>query len=1028
MRNAETPSKKFAAFVLSVIVFLPNAAIAQVVEAPVRLEAPAGPTALPALGAAPVAIDAPSALPEAATLDTLSSLPSLDGAPVAAQRGQRGLSRSLGVSRSESLSGLAGESVQGRQAAPRSIDSLRGLGAAAGKKDIESVFTSRYDGSAANSAAVPMEEGSGWFGSLISRLTGRSSKPAEPKLTILDDRHVAQYEVPARKLRRTFDPATLTGTKDAATPAELAGPVKIIGQDRAIEALVTSLRIEGRGTNVVVTGPKGSGRTTATLQIAEAIAQTKKGSPKDFVSAHNFDDPSSLRILQLEAGQGPAFQARMQQLVGQLQQAIPPLGELLQKVTNEQAEQIKAAADAKISLLGSELAQVELEGGLGMKLAHSKNGYGVALTHEGQVLKGGVEEAVEKNLLTPEQAEAVGAEVSAKSAPVFEKLGAIVDEANKDIAALAKEGRKQFEVAVGGLFDQITEDIPQTFKGPGVAAYMAGAKEFAAKHAGELGQTEDEQQQPRGNPMMMMLGGGGPRVPAAQAFEVEVLSSRKPGEGARVVHVKFPTYENMIGEIAEGPDGKPHMKLGALVTADQVIVDGEDLLAARGVLPIVLTALKNMEVEISEVRPDMVLMNKRGPVNREKVPISSKLVIIAEGGLGAALSAYYGDLFTMTAQFDRVMQQTPESIQDYVKVLARMVAEGGENFMHLAASGVAKVLEFSSYVADKQNKLTTEFGQLMEVVREATLVARDARAKEITGEHVMTALKMRERRSDLQERKQQEFILDEMMLIDTEGKKVGEINGVAVSGAGQKASESRDAVLRAALGVEPAAPAAPAQAAQDHAAAYGHPMKITATHGVGEGLVVVDEEVGQVGPITQEANGTIRGFLLGRYGRNRPLAARISLKFEQLYGGLEGDSASLASVLTMLSDLSGLPIRQDMIITGSMNQKGQAQVIGGENFKGPGWWKLVKKKGLTGTHGFVLPEGNLQGLHLPEEMVQDVVDGKFHVYGVRSIDEAIEIFFGVKAGSPDKNGNYPPDTVNGRVQKEFERLLKVAKQ
>lgn len=216
--------------------------------------------------------------------------------------------------------------------------------------------------------------------------------------------------------------------------------------------------------------------------------------------------------------------------------------------------------------------------------------------------------------------------------------------------------------------------------------------------------------------------------------------------------------------------------------------------------------------------------------------------------------------------------------------------------------------------------------------------------------------------------------------------------------------------------------------AAERTASFGHPMKITATHGVGTpGVVLVDEEVGQVGPITQEANGTIKGFLLGRYAKNMPISAQISVKFEQLYGGLEGDSASLAETLVILSDLSGLPIRQDLIITGSVSQKGRSQVIGGENFKGPGWWKLVKQKGLTGSHGFVLPEGNLDGIHLPEGMVKDVEDGKFHVYAVRDIDEAIEIFFGVKAGKPDAKGIYPPDTVNGRVQARLKELFKLSK-
>jgi lon-related putative ATP-dependent protease len=341
------------------------------------------------------------------------------------------------------------------------------------------------------------------------------------------------------------------------------------------------------------------------------------------------------------------------------------------------------------------------------------------------------------------------------------------------------------------------------------------------------------------------------------------------------------------------------------------------------------------------------------------------------------------------------MERDEENMKQYAQFMCTLCNK--EGLKHLDSTGIAAVVEYSSRLAADQEKLSTQFAEVSDIIREADFYAKQDSSQYITEEHVRRAVEAKVYRSNLIEEKIEEMIERGTILVDTGGDKVGQVNGLAVLGTGDYM--------------------------------FGKPSRITASIGAGkDGIIDIEREAEMGGPIHTKGVHILSGFLTDRYARSHPLSLTARLTFEQSYSGIEGDSASSTETYAMMSALSGAPVKQNLAVTGSVNQKGEVQAIGGVNEKIEGYYELCKYRGLDGSHGVVIPESNVKNLMLKEEVVDAIKDGKFSVYPVKTIDEGIEVLTGVPAGKMKKDGSWPEDTVNSLAQKKLDELAKIAKE
>jgi len=355
----------------------------------------------------------------------------------------------------------------------------------------------------------------------------------------------------------------------------------------------------------------------------------------------------------------------------------------------------------------------------------------------------------------------------------------------------------------------------------------------------------------------------------------------------------------------------------------------------------------------------------------------------------------FRELFKVKADFDTTMDRTDENVRKYAAFVCTLCQK--EKLKHLDGSGVAKIVEYGSRLAQDQQKLSTRFGEVADIIREANFYALQEDSGYVTADHVKKAVEEKVYRSNLIQEKINEMIERDVLLIDTEGESLGQVNGLSVMSLGDFA--------------------------------FGRPSRLTASIGLGrEGLIDIEREAKLGGPIHTKGVMILSGYLTEKYARDKPLSLSARLVFEQSYGMVEGDSASSTELYALLSALSGLPIKQSIAVTGSVNQKGEAQAIGGVNEKIEGFFEVCKTKGLTGEQGVLIPESNAQNLMLKEEVVEAVREGRFHIYPVKTIDQGIEILTGVKAGARRPDGTFEEGTVNYRVDKHLEATAKKLKE
>jgi lon-related putative ATP-dependent protease len=790
-------------------------------------------------------------------------------------------------------------------------------------------------------------------------------------------------EVPVEKLRWRCDPEKLNfTTTDEVEPCDW-----IIGQDRAVKAVKLGLDIESIGYNIFVTGFVGTGRLTTIKHLLERLEKREKR-PDDKCYVNNFKNPDMPRIVSLPAGQGKLFKKDMENLILSLKRNIPAVFES-ENYQERRKELVKESEEGQKAILQEFEDQVKEEG-----FALVQIQMGPFVKPDVQPLVEGkptslskLEKQVKSGKFPQEEFKTLEAKYSA--------LGKLMD----DVFKAGKEIVKELEKALEALDKEIilplirdaVKEIKVKYENGKIQEYLQEVEEGLINDLDRFRRKREEQ------PALPISG-----LPFGRGedefleYQVNVLVDNSETQTAPIIIETTPSYKNLFGIIERSSDRLgtwktdfTKIKAGSLLQANggYLVLNALDVLLEPGVWPSLKRTLRHGVIEIQTLDPFYFLGTSA--LKPEPVESDVKVVMIGDNFLYYLL--FYRDedfkkIFKVKADFDSVMPKEERNIHEYACFIKKICDE--DKLLPFDKSGVAAVVEFGVRTAGRQKKLSTRFTIIADLAREASYWAGNAKSKQVKREHVEKAIDEWIERLSLPEDKLQEMIEDGTIMIDSEGEVVGQINGLSVYGLGEYS--------------------------------FGKPTRITARTSMGRaGVINIEREADLSGPTHNKGVLILSGYLRGKYAQDKPLTMNASLCFEQSYSGVEGDSASSTEVYAILSSLSGLPLRQDIAVTGSINQKGEIQPIGGVNEKIEGFYEVCKAKGLTKTQGVMIPHQNVDDLMLKTVVVEAVKEGKFHIYSVKTVDQGIEILTGVKAGERKKDKAFEEESVNFLVDKQL---------
>ncbi len=766
------------------------------------------------------------------------------------------------------------------------------------------------------------------------------------------------------QLFRTTDPQSLTFE----TTAELPDLGEFIGQARAMGAIEFGAGMRHDGYNLYALGPPGTGKRSLVRQVLEQRVGAQPV-PDDWCYVHNFAEAHRPRALRLPAGRGGQLRDDMARLLEELRSAIPGAFDSdqyrakVEAIRNEYDERQERA----IRALGEESAAN------GVALLRTPDGFVFAPTKDDKVL-----EPDQYDKLPDEEKAKIDEKVAAYQARLEEIVRNIPKWRREMRQALRQMNQETAMLAVGHLMDDLFAAYADL---PAVVEYLTLVREDVLQN------TDLFLKHGEGGGMMAGVDASG-----LHRYQVNLLVDNAACSGAPIITDDNPTYNNLIGRVEHVA------QLGALVTDFTLIKPGSLhranggylLVEARKLLvqPFAWESLKRAlyakSLRIESVG-QMLSLVPTVSLEPEEIPLDVKVVLFGDRMiyyLLQELDPEFSELFKVAADFEDSMPRSDESALLYARLIATLVRR--EGLFAFERGAVARVIEHSARMVGDAEKLTAHMQSVLDLLREADYWARQAGAAQVQAQHVDRAIEAADKRSDRVKQRLQEEILRGTMLIDTSGEVVGQINALSVVELG----ESR----------------------------FAYPTRVTATTRIGDGDVVdIEREVELSGAIHSKGVLILSSFLASRYSRNRPLSLSASLVFEQSYGYVEGDSASLAELCALLSDLAQAPIKQSLAVTGSVNQFGQVQAIGGVNEKIEGFFDICKGRGLTGQQGVLIPSANIKHLMLKREVRDAVAAGQFRVIAVDTVDEAIELLTGVPAGMPDAQGNLPEGSINFRV-------------
>jgi lon-related putative ATP-dependent protease len=761
------------------------------------------------------------------------------------------------------------------------------------------------------------------------------------------------------------------------TTADLEDLTGVIGQDRAVEAVRFGIGISRDGYNLFALGPEGTGKYSTVRRYLERRA-VDQPPPSDWCYVSNFVEAYKPRALQLPAGGGSRLRRDMERLVEELRTTIPAAfeGENYRRRRQDIEEEFRERQDQVLTDIQRQAQE------RGLALIRTPTGLAFAPTRQGEVIS-----PEEFQKLPPPEQERTQADVSALQEELQKSLSQM-PQWDRERRAKVKELNQEVGLfAVGHLI----EELRQTYLDlPAVLEYLRSVQQEVIDHLDEfLGITATPPTDPPE---------AGPQRPPIQtssfrSYQVNVVVDHSGTTGAPVIYEDHPTIQNLVGRIE-------HMaQMGALLTDFNLIKAGALhranggylILDARKVLlqPFaweeLKRALRSREIR-NEVLGQTLSLVSTVTLEPEPIPLKVKVILLGERILYYTLyqaDPDFGELFKVAADFEDQMDRTADNHLLYARMIGTIARQEGIRPLDRAA--VARVIEQSARLAGDAEKLSTHVHSIADLLREADYWAGETQHRVVDAADVQRAIDAQIRRQDRVRERIQEEIQRGTILIDTQGTAVGQVNGLSVLSMGQFA--------------------------------FGRPSRITARVRLGRGEVIdIEREVALGGPIHSKGVLILSAYLGARYAADRPLSLSASLVFEQSYSGVEGDSASSAELYALLSALADLPVKQGLAVTGSVNQHGQVQAIGGVNEKIEGFFDICRAQELTGEQGVLIPAANVKHLMLHHDVVAAVAAGQFQIYAVETIDQGIELLTGVPAGERDAAGEFPAGSVNQRVE------------
>ena len=777
-------------------------------------------------------------------------------------------------------------------------------------------------------------------------------------------------ELEPEQLRRRSDPSIFSFE----STSELPPLQRVIGQERAVRAIDFGIDMPGQGYNIFAVGPAGSGRTTTVRQFLDRRA-AQRPAPPEWCYVYNFEDPHHPRAVNLPSGRSSDLRRQMDELVQQLQREIPRAfeGELYQ----ERRREVTLEMQSRQQELYQRLEQYLNE--RGFALIRTQMGLAIAPMLEGEALSA---EAYQK--LDPEvkkKFEAYRPELQEQFDKTMHQARELDREAKQAIESINSE-------LAGFVVDNPMSDLRESFGDcPEVLAYLDAVRQDVVQNVSSFLPS------PAGEQVPFAAVPKGPRIRWLDRYEINVVAEAGDCHCAPVIIEDHPIYHNLIGRIEHRAEfgaivtDFTQIRAGALHRANggYLIVEAKGLLANPLAWNGLKRALRNREIKIEEIAQFYGLV-AAATLEPEPIPLDVKVVIIGEERLHRLLHTYdedFRELFKVKAEFATRMSRDEKTAAEYAQLVGDLCRN--EGLCHFDPTAMARLLDEAARLADDQQKLTTRFADVADLVREASFWARRAGRDVAIADDVRAAVDERTYRRNYAAVRYVETIQDGVILIDTSGAVAGQVNGLSVL-----------------------------QAAD---LTFGLPSRITAKAFMGRaGVVSIEREVKMSGPIHDKGQLILSSNLSSRFAQEKPLSMSASITFEQLYGGVEGDSASSSELYALLSILSGVPIKQNLAVTGSVNQLGQVQAIGGVNAKIEGFFDVCKAKGLTGDQGVLIPFSNVRHLMLRDDVVEAVADAKFHIYSVSTVEEGIQILTGVPPGEADEDGSYPEGTIYALVQ------------
>jgi lon-related putative ATP-dependent protease len=779
--------------------------------------------------------------------------------------------------------------------------------------------------------------------------------------------------------------ATDLETLNFETTADLEDLEEVLGQPRAMAALKFGTGMARDGYNIFALGPTGTGKRNVIRTYFQQRA-AREPVPDDWCYVNNFEERHRPRTIRLPAGKGRVLRDDVDDLIEGFGTALSAAFEseeyqARRQTINEELQEQQSAAFQEVR----DKAEKE-----GVAMLRTPAGLAFAPVKDGQVL-------------SSEEVEALSAEERQRIESEVEELQSELQKIVQQIPSWQREAQDQFKelnremahFAVSGLIDELRDKYGGYAP---VVEHLNAVQKDIIENARDFLQSGDE-----GSNLPAALRGAMQNLeaasPLARRYRVNLLVDHSQSEGAPVVYEDNPTYQNLVGRVEH------RAQMGALLTDFNLIKPGALhranggylILDARKVLgqPYAWEGLKRA-LGSGEIRIDSLgqMLSLVSTISLEPgpIPLDVRIALYGEPMLYYMLYQLdpdFANLFKVEADFSERMDRDGDNQQTYTRMIATLVRQ--EELQPFDRAAVARVIERSARLAGDAQKLSTQTRDIADLLREADYWAKEAGSDAVRAQHVEQAIDAQIYRADRIRERMQEAIQRDIVLIDTEGEKVGQVNGLSVIMLGNLS--------------------------------FGRPSRITARVRLGKGDVLdIEREVDLGGPLHSKGVLILAGFLGARYAGEQPLALSASLVFEQSYGGVDGDSASSAELYTLLSAIAEVPIQQAFAVTGSVNQHGHVQAIGGVNEKIEGFFDVCRARGLTGEQGVLIPASNVQHLMLRQDVVEAVEAGRFHIYPVETVDQGIEILTGLSAGEPDEAGKYPEGTINYRVEKRLAEL------